>query len=357
MSKENQKKQVHQPDDRLIKTVMKEKENAQAYLKNFHPELVEILDIDQLEPQPESFLTPEFDLFESDIIYRCPFKNSEKSLYLSLIWENKLNPTKWISIQLGLYIFLALDRMVKEKGRKVEPILPLLFYNGQQKWQPKTVNDLFKDHPYYEQFKQFLPSFSFLFKNIVEVPTSQLLKIEAAFLRSALVAMASRHDFDLIIQNINVIFDEQLDYQFKSIFTYIYGVTEPSKENMTAIVEQIKSKDSKAKAKNALEMLLMEGEEIGIKKGEKIGIRKERLFQVLRMISAYPKESSKKIAYLTEEKLIKVTALKKALTTKKKKEIQKVLNSQFLNGINLTRSEKIKITKLINSIMKKEVKK
>ena len=125
MNKEDQKKQIHQPDDKLIKTVMKEKENAQAYLKNFHPELVAILDIDQLEPQPESFLTPEFDLFESDIVYRCPFKNSEENLYLSLIWENKLNPAKWISIQLGLYIFLALDRMVKEKGRKVEPILPL----------------------------------------------------------------------------------------------------------------------------------------------------------------------------------------------------------------------------------------
>jgi len=31
MSKENQKKQVHQPDDKLIKTVMKEKEISSEF--------------------------------------------------------------------------------------------------------------------------------------------------------------------------------------------------------------------------------------------------------------------------------------------------------------------------------------
>ena len=231
----------------------------------------------------------------------------------------------------------------------------LLFYNGKEKWQPKTVNDLFNDYPYYNQFKQFLPSFDFLFKNILDVPTTTLLKIEEAFLRNALVAMASRHDFNLIIQNINVIFDEQLDYQFKSIFTYIYGVTEPSKENMNAIVEQIKSIDSKSKAKSALELLLREGEEIGLKKGEEIGLRKGRLFQLLIIISLSPKKSNKELASLTEESIAKITALKKVLKTKNKKGIQNFLAAQFLVGLTLTRSEKIKITKLINSIIKKEV--
>lgn len=357
MSKENKKKKIHQPDDKLIKTVMREKENAQAYLKNFYPELVEILEIEQLEPQTEGFLTAAFDLFESDIVYRCPFKNSEENLYLSLIWENKLNPTKWIAIQLGLYIFLALDRMVKEKGRKVEPILPLLFYNGKEKWTPKTLNNIFEAHPYFDQFKRFLPSFDFLFKNIVEVPTTELLKIEQAFLRSALIAMASRHDFNLIIQNINVIFDEYLDYQFKSIFTYVYGITEPSKENMAAIVAQIKSKDSKHKAQNALELILMEGEEIGLKKGEKIGIKKGKFFQLLRIIKAFPEKTSKEIASITEENFTKIAAFKKSLKTKNKKKIQEIIAKQFLQDIQLTRSEKIKITKLINGILKKEPKK
>lgn len=69
----------------LLFCELEEKENAKAYLVEFYPKLAKKLDVEQLSLQSESFLTPEFNLFKSDIIYRCPFKNSEEQIYLSLI--------------------------------------------------------------------------------------------------------------------------------------------------------------------------------------------------------------------------------------------------------------------------------
>ena len=156
----------------------------------------------------------------------------------------------------------------------------------------------------------------------------------------------------MIIQNINIIFDEQQDYQFKTIFTYIYGVTEPSKENMTTIVEQIKSIDSKSKAKNALELLLMEGEEIGIKKGikkgEEIGIKKGRLLQslinLLNLYEALPNLSMEKLADITKQNPDYLHLLKRGLELKDKEFTWKIINKFFLKDIQLTRLSLIHIS-------------
>lgn len=309
-------------------------------------------------------MTAEFDLFESDIVYRCPFKDSNQSLYLSLIWENKLRPSKWVTVQLGLYIFLALDKMVKEKGRKPEPIIPLIFYNGKEKWQPKTLHELFEQHPNFEQFKKFLPSFNFLFKNIVEIPTNELLSIEKAFLRSALIAMANRHDFDLIIQNFNAIFDLEEKYQAITIATYIFGISKKTKSEIAEIVNNLSREPSKEKIMSTLEMLLKEGEEIGIKKGEEIGIKKGKeigikegeilntIIFTLRLIKKLPNQSIQDLADLSGVSESKIKQLKQVLLTKDLPKIRKKINALFLVNITLPDTEETKIIKAINSIIK-----
>jgi len=162
------KKKIQHPDDKLFKKVMEDKANAKAYLEEFYPELAKNLDLDRLQIQSESFLTPQFSAFKSDIIYRCPFKDSDEYIqYALLLWEHKSKPKKWVAIQLGLYIFLALEKMEKEKGRTIEPIIPLLFYNGKEKWIPKTLAELFSEFKFYHLIKDFIPSFDFLFKNLI----------------------------------------------------------------------------------------------------------------------------------------------------------------------------------------------
>jgi hypothetical protein len=169
------KRRIHQPDDNFFKKVMQNKENAKAYLTEFYPGLAKHLNLEEIELRSESFLTPKFSAFKSDIIYRCPFKDSEEHIYLSLIWEHKLNPDKW---------------------------------------EPKTIHQLFKTFKHYNQIKRFLPNFDFLFKNITGTSIEKLIKIKTAFFRSAMVAMANRHNLDLIHKQFSIIFDIEDDYHF-----------------------------------------------------------------------------------------------------------------------------------------------
>jgi len=215
------KRKIHHPDDNFFKKVMEEKASAKAYLEEFYPELAKHLDLGSLEIQPKSFLTPQFSSFKSDIIYRCSFKQSDESIHFALIlWEHKVKPKKWVAIQLGLYIFLALDKMEKAKGVKVEPIIPILFYNGKEKWIPKTLPELFSDFEFYHLVKDFIPNFKFLFNNITGTPVQKLIKINTAFFRSAMVAMANRHSADLIYSKFSFIFDLKDDYHLEVLMAY-----------------------------------------------------------------------------------------------------------------------------------------
>jgi predicted transposase/invertase (TIGR01784 family) len=356
------KRRIHQPDDNFFKKVMQNKENAKAYLTEFYPGLAKHLNLEEIELRSESFLTPKFSAFKSDIIYRCPFKDSEEHIYLSLIWEHKLNPDKWVAIQLGLYIFLSLNKMVKEEGKKVEPIIPLLFYNGKDKWEPKTIHQLFKTFKHYNQIKRFLPNFDFLFKNITGTSIEKLIKIKTAFFRSAMVAMANRHNLDLIHKQFSIIFDIEDDYHFEIIATYILGIIERSPKEIQETFNNLDLSISKDKIMSTLEMLLKEGEEIGIKKGEEIGIKKgktkERAFlsltTLLKVIQKFPNWRKEEIAHFTEIKTDLIEALLNALAKKNKKNIQKVIDSKFLPNINLSKSEKAKVNKLVTAILKRK---
>ena len=120
--------------------------SAKAYLEYFSPEVSKTLDLDTLIHVNETFVDEQLDLFQSDIIYRCKLKESEDEIYISFIWEHKSSPETYVSIQVGLYILLAMYKMSKEKGRKLEIIIPFLFYNGAQNWKPKTIHDLYKSY-------------------------------------------------------------------------------------------------------------------------------------------------------------------------------------------------------------------
>jgi len=272
MKKQTPKKEVLHPDDHFFSVVMREAENARAYLVNFYPKLAKKLDTNSLELANTSFVNPQFKVFDSDIVYRCRFKDSSEQLYFSLLWEHKTLPDKEVAIQVGLYIYQALYSLVKDKDRNLEPVIPLLFYNGKEKWEPKTIRELFKDHPFFDTFQQYLPNFDFLFKNITDTPHEELLAIEERFFRSAMIAMANRYKADLLIEYISIIFEEDDQDRLKSMATYFFAVIERSSKGIQQVVDNLEF-TTKSKIMSTLTMLREEGKLEGIELGKKEGIQ------------------------------------------------------------------------------------
>ena len=121
MSKKSKPFSVHHPDDNLFGEVLRETASARAYLEHFYPEIAQRVDLSTLTLESDSFLTPPFELFRADIIYRCKWKSSEESLYFSLLWEHKLQPETYVTIQIGLYIFLAMHKWKKGMATENHP--------------------------------------------------------------------------------------------------------------------------------------------------------------------------------------------------------------------------------------------
>ena len=224
--KPKSKKEVHQPDDKLFKEVMEQPANAIEYIKTYYAELADQLELSTFQVEREKLSVPNFKTFEADIVYTCKFKDSDEDLNISLLWENKSEPDEYIFIQIGLYLFLRYYKMVKSSDLELEPIIPLVFYNGKRDWVPKDLEALLKNHTFLEVFKKYLPQFDFHFTNIRKVPTEELLKIKTAFFRSAMIAMANKYDYNLLLQFFPVIFEVgERDAQV-TMLTYIFGVHE-----------------------------------------------------------------------------------------------------------------------------------
>ena len=157
--------EIHQPDDRFFKSAMSDPGVAKSYIQHFYPEIARIADFESLRLENNSSIRPNLKQFEADVIYRCRFKGeADAHFYFCLLFEHKSKPDKYVAVQVGFYIMELLYRMVKKQGRELEPVLPLVFYNGKEKWVPQTLAELFKEHPHYAALEPYIPNFRFLFK-------------------------------------------------------------------------------------------------------------------------------------------------------------------------------------------------
>ena len=162
--------------------------------------------------------------------------------------------------------------IVKIEKRELEPVIPLIFYNGKEGWYPETLTQLFEDHSSFKLFEAYLPKFDFLFTDVTDVPREKLLTIEMAFFRSAMIAMANRHDFDVLFQEFSVIFDLDDEDYLIAIGHYVFGIYERLPERVRAEIEQFDIK-IKSKIMSTLAILQERGKAEGIEIGLELAIK------------------------------------------------------------------------------------
>ena len=251
-----------------------------------------------------------------------------------------------MAVQIGLYIFLLLRGQVKSKKQQLEPVLPLLFYNGEAEWQPKTVRQLFEAHPGYEALEPFLPDFRFLYEDVHRLPPEELLKLDLSYFRSAVLAMALRYKPDLIFEYIEVIFEGAKDNdQVLSVITYILGVAERSPKQF---LEQLENTEftTKPNVMSTLEQLL----EMGRKEGLDKGIYKTRIFNLLKTALRFPDLNVEELSDFTELELPTVKAFLKAVAQKDQATLQRYVREELLADIPLSPEEESKLSTLAEQL-------
>lgn len=340
--------QIHQPDDRFFKSAMSDPEVAKSYLQYFYPKIAAIADLSTLQQQNAQALRPNLKLFSADVVFRCRLKGKqEQHFHFCLLFEHKSEPDEYVAVQIGLYIFLLLREQAKAKKQPLEPVLPLLFYNGKAAWQPKTLHELFEAHPAYEMLQPYIPDFKFLFQDASRLAPEELLRLDLSYFRSVILAMAFRYRQHLIFRYIEPIFEGALSKEkITAITTYILGVGERSE---ASFLEELNNTafSIKPEVMSTLEQILERGRKEGLDKG----MYKNRIFNLLKTAIRFPKLSREELSDFTELDLQVVTTFLSVKSQQDAAALKKHILEDLLTDIPVSTAEEEKLTKLIDQLL------
>lgn len=254
--------------DDFIRSILSDKKIAIAYFKNFLPEFVrERLDFSTLQQLPDSYLSDELKKSISDIVYSCTLKDSNGNLKISLLIEHKSHQDKFTPVQIGSYIFSALQKQVQNK-ESLSIVIPVLIYHGKTRWQYRTLESLFENME--SQWKQFIPNFEFIYNNLGVLSDSEIESLNNKFLAASFLALKHSHEKEWIEQNAGhllLLAAEGTKGLRKGFIIYLYRRGKIEENILNSLPETLK-KD----VMNTLDMYIEKGRKEGIEKGRKEGI-------------------------------------------------------------------------------------
>ncbi len=110
-----------------------------------HEPWVKEIDFSTLEKMNASYVTEHLSEREDDIIWRVKFNDGW--LYLYLLIEFQSTVDHYMAVRLGSYVHLLYLDLIKskvvKKPDKLPPILPVVLYNGEQRWNAAcNIKDL-----------------------------------------------------------------------------------------------------------------------------------------------------------------------------------------------------------------------
>jgi predicted transposase/invertase (TIGR01784 family) len=140
------------PHDRYLRSNLMDVAMAKDYFVNTLPkEVLEIVDLDTLVPQPESLIDDKLSLRISDMLYKVTFKIEAQQTtgFLYLLIEHSSTSQPMLPLRMMEYMTRVLVKYVdqNEDTEILPPICPQIVYNGKYKYR-HSLNffDLFGDH-------------------------------------------------------------------------------------------------------------------------------------------------------------------------------------------------------------------
>lgn len=188
------KKRSVTPHDDFFKLLMQGSENVNEIVRAIlPPALIAKLNLDSLRKIDSEFTEGKSKStgsgnFRADVVYECKLI-SGKLVSITFLFEHKSYKAKFPHLQLLRYM-LGIWEREKKNGQALRPILPILFYHGQRKWEYRSFQKYFEGDNVDEIMRPFIPSFEYIFLNLQEKGDNWINeKIGLDALRIALLLM------------------------------------------------------------------------------------------------------------------------------------------------------------------------
>ena len=194
--------------DRSVRWLLEDKENVKGLFEILASELVDLIDFDQLALQNTTFLSSKLKEQESDMIFSVPFKRGEEKdeLLIYILIEHQSEVDISMGFRLLFYMMHIWDGQrqkwladgVPKSEWRLRPILPIVFYSGERRWDvPLSVTSIM-DIP--DVLNRFIPEFDKLFLNVKEIDSAKLTKTGHPFGYLLTVLKNEQSDKKIIIE-------------------------------------------------------------------------------------------------------------------------------------------------------------
>ena len=171
---------IQNPHDKFFKETFSKVSVAKDFLNNYLPQsIMNVIDIDTLEPQKDSFINEELEEGFSDLLFIENINKREGYFYF--LFEHKSYASKDIAFQLLKYMIEIWETKIKKEGTNELPmIIPLVIYHGKDNWNIKTtlgemING-YEELP--KNIKKYVPNYEYLLYDISRY-TDEEIKGEA----------------------------------------------------------------------------------------------------------------------------------------------------------------------------------
>ncbi len=155
---------IQNPHDKFFKETFSKIEVARDFMNNYLPQsIINIVDLNTLEPQKDGFINEELQEVFSDMLFRVNINKREGYIYF--LFEHKSYTSRNISFQLLKYMLEIWEAKVKKENCSELPIIiPLVIYHGSDEWNIKTtLGEMIKGYKELpEDVKKYVPDYEYL---------------------------------------------------------------------------------------------------------------------------------------------------------------------------------------------------
>ena len=299
---------IEQFADRSIRWLLEDKENVRGLLEIVAENLVSHLDFSQLAHINRSFIPDNLREQESDIVYSVPFHNESETdellIYILIEHQSTVDTTMGFRVLFYMTQIWDFQRREWESNNvprsqwRFRPIIPIVFYTGEQRWQTPLSLSALMDLP--DTLSEFVPKFNTLFFSVKSTDIATLTKTDHPFgwlLTVLQKEHASKEEISTAlteaVTHIDTL-DEEETQQWKRGIFYLYLLIlhrrppDEHEELQTLVHQHIqetsRKEEGETMAQTMAEYLIEQGEKQGEKRGERRGETRAKREDILKLI-------------------------------------------------------------------------
>jgi len=251
-----------QKHDTFIRAIMSNQQIALDYFRTCIPQNIQnLLDFSTLHQLPDTYVSKDLQKSISDIVYRCKKAGGKGEVKISLLVEHKSYVDKYAPIQIGSYIFSGL---LKQIGNKENPslIIPILLYHGKDRWEYKTLIDLFGDLE--PALQKFVPDYQYIFHNLGQISDDEIQAVNNNFLAASLLAMkysAFKKQLNALLPTIYTLINEMDKNLLNTLIVYILEGNPLGRDQFLEMITSLPPFPNKESIMDTLEQFIEQGRE------------------------------------------------------------------------------------------------